>query len=66
MFHHSRGSATVTLTLITWSGSSLMGVQWYQVAGLQLRTNCSPNLLVEELLCFVVPHTTVLMENTAV
>ena len=63
--HHVPGSATPQ-TLILLCGRTLMVLHWNPKRGLQLRPNCSPELLVLVFLCLVDPHGTVLMENTAV
>ncbi len=62
---HEPGIATPTL--VVQCGRVLVGVHCQQFAtGMQLERNCSSVVLLEPLFCIVVPHTSVLMENTAV
>ena len=65
--HHAPGFATPK-TLVVYCGCSPMGVHCnLKVECWQFRTKCSSEiLLILALLCIVVPHTSVLMENTAV
>ncbi len=68
LIHHVPGIAT-PITLVVYCGCSPMGVHcpYTKVDGGQFRTKCSSDMfLILALLCFVVPHTSVLMENTAV
>ncbi len=64
---HEPGIATPTL--VVQRGRVLMGVHCPEFStDLQLMTNCSSVVLLILMLlfCIVVPHTSVLMENTAV
>ena len=64
---HQPGIAT--LTLVVQCGRVLVGVYCPFSTGMQLMRNCSSVvllLILMPLFCIVVPHTSVLMENTAV
>ena len=65
--YYAPGFATPK-TLVVYCGCSPMGVHCNLIVDRwQFRMNCSSEIfLILALLCIVVPHTSVLMENTAV